>query len=60
MSATKIVPHDDECNGGKEEKCPYAEAGRTYLGKTTFHSLPWLTENICVHIKVRRKRSFPI
>ena len=60
MSAKKICPHDDEFKEGNEEKCPYAEAGKTYLVKTTFHSLPWLTENICVHIKVRRKRSFPI
>ena len=55
MSAKKICPHDDEFKEGNEEKCPYAEAGKTYLGKTTFHSLPWLTENMSVNFKVRNK-----
>jgi hypothetical protein len=32
-----------------------AEAGKTVLGNTTFHSLPWLAENVSSIIKVNRQ-----
>ena len=49
MGTKKIYPEDiDE----EETKCPYKEAGKTILGQTTFHGLPWLTVDISPILKV--------
>ena len=34
------------------KKCKYREAGKKYLGLSTLHSLPWLTQNISTFLKV--------
>ena len=50
MGTKKISPED--LDGKEEGRCAYAEAGKTVLGNTTFHSLPWLAENVSTIIKV--------
>ena len=37
----------------KKVKCEYWAAGTKYLSNSTFHSLPWLTENLPFLLKVR-------
>ena len=52
MGTQKINPEDLDGKKKEEGKCLYAEAGKTVLGNTTFHSLPWLAENVSTIIKV--------
>jgi hypothetical protein len=52
MGTTKINPEDLSGKKNEEGACVYVEAGKTILGNTTFHSLPWLAENVSTIIKV--------
>ena len=52
MGTKTINAEDLDGKKNEEGKCPYAEAGKTVLGNTTFHSLPWLAENVPRIIKV--------
>ena len=52
MGIKIINPEDLDGKKKEEGKCAFAEAGKTVLGNTTFHSLPWLAENVSTIIKV--------
>ena len=54
MTTKKIFLEDHNAKKESDEKCPYKEAGKTILGDTSFHGLPWITENIPVILKVLR------
>jgi hypothetical protein len=52
MGTKKISPEYLAGKKKEEGRCVYAETGKTVLGNTTFHSLPWLAENVSSIIKV--------
>ena len=55
MVATKTSQSDkDGWMKQKEESdfCSYWAAGKTYLGKSTFHGLSWITEDLPATLKV--------
>jgi hypothetical protein len=56
MGTKKISPKDLDDKKKEEVRCVYAEASKTVLGNTTFHSLPWLAENVSLVIKVSRQK----
>ena len=54
MATKKAFLENHDEKKDSDDKCPYAEAGKTILGDTSFHGLPWITENIPVILKVGR------
>ena len=52
MATKKVFLEDHDEKKDLNDKCPYAEAGKTILGDTSFHGLPWITENIPTILKV--------
>ena len=50
MSAVKARKKKE--NEKRKEKCKYWEAGKNYLGHSTFHGLPWIGENLSCSLKV--------